>query len=687
LPGERAELVAPGQASAKAGRSSAAFEATSLRSVGIGSELGRYRLEAPLGRGGMAEVFRARDRELRRDVAVKVLMPHLARDRQVVARFHREARAAASLDHPNILRVYDVGGGEAPVAGEGAGAVDPPFIVLELVPDGTLAELASARAPLPAELVACMGVVIAGALAEVHRAGILHRDVKPANILLGAGGRLLLSDFGVARVEGGDSLVTRDGAVLGTPSYMSPEQAFGEPQGPRSDLYALGATLYHLATGSPPVGGPTTRALAAIAAGDIPDPLRRNRGMGPDLAAVVRKLMARNPDERFADADEAARALRRAAGHLAGDEPAAAVSAYLDDPEGQGETLCEAAVREALREASAVARRDPPRALALADRVFALDPENGEATALLARVSAGKRRARIAAFSAAAMIVAGVAWGASEIGPGSEETGGEETRDGLAISSFRAPAPATATEASAREAEDESARELGPDPELNSEPAPEGAPSAEARPLASAVAEGRRAAPPDGALRRPREPASAAPSATPPPADSPVAAPPDAGVVEVTPPEPPAPAQLTLVADAWCDLQADGKPLGRAHRRLTVELSPGRYELTCGQGPGLGSWSGRVELLPGQTREIHAELLAPVTISVSLSGGDRARVGDLEATNGARLRLRPDRYRVEVLAGGRVVEAGWVSIPRTQACELRDHPSLGCFRADSRRDL
>ena len=231
--------------------------APSRRSVHTGDVLGRYELVEEIGEGGMATVYRARDRELRRDVAVKVLFPHLARKPDIVRRFHREARAAAGLEHANILRVYDVG----------AEPGEPPYIVMELVRGRALLAEIERRGAVLAEVVACMGALLADALAVAHAAGVIHRDVKPANVLIAPGGRLLLADFGVARLETEDSLVTRTGAVLGTPAYMSPEQATGDTATARSDLYSLGVTLYQLATGALPYGGSSARVLAQIACG------------------------------------------------------------------------------------------------------------------------------------------------------------------------------------------------------------------------------------------------------------------------------------------------------------------------------------------------------------------------------------------------------------------------------------
>ncbi|MBZ0232038.1 MAG: serine/threonine protein kinase, partial [Deltaproteobacteria bacterium] len=249
-----------GHASSASSASSASASASgqvTIRGVGPGDRLGRYELGDELGAGGMASVYRARDSELRREVAVKVLFPHLAKKADITRRFQREARAAAVLEHPNILRVYDVG----------ASAGTPPFIVMELVRGQSLREVAEAHGPMLAELVACVGALMCEALAVAHAAGIVHRDVKPGNVMLADDGRLLLADFGVARLDDDDSLVTKSGALLGTPSFMAPEQALGNPVDARSDLYSVGASLYQLATGGLPFSGPTAKIVADASRG------------------------------------------------------------------------------------------------------------------------------------------------------------------------------------------------------------------------------------------------------------------------------------------------------------------------------------------------------------------------------------------------------------------------------------
>ncbi|MBT8495936.1 MAG: serine/threonine protein kinase, partial [Deltaproteobacteria bacterium] len=346
-----------------------------------GDRLGRYQLEEELGEGGMATVFRAIDVELRREVAIKVLFAHLAKRREIAQRFQREARAVAALDHPHILHVYDVGGGE-----DG----EPPYLVLELVKGESLDEFASDR-NIPAEVVAAIGVVLCDALECAHAAGIIHRDIKPANVLIADDGRLVLADFGVAHAEG-DSLVTRTGAMLGTPAFMAPEQALGSDLTARSDLYSVGATLYRLATGSLPYTGSTAKIVSSILTGERESPQRVRPSVGPDFSAIVDKLMATDPDERYPDAKKVRVALGELVETVA-DDPEELVRRYFADPEQVSEELEAAALRWSLAEGQrAAAAGRSPRALALANRALELDPDNHEALALVERASSEPRR-------------------------------------------------------------------------------------------------------------------------------------------------------------------------------------------------------------------------------------------------------------------------------------------------------
>ncbi len=253
---------------------------------------GRYVLERPLGHGAMSVVDLARDTELDREVAVKRLAENFARDDELRARFQREARLAARLSHPNVVRIYDVGVDED----------ERPFIAMEFVDGETLAELLARRGPLPPEEVAGLGVQACRALAAAHDAGLVHRDVKPQNLILRRDGVLKLGDFGVAfGLEG--TRLTVAGTVLGTAAYLAPEQARGEEVTAAADVYGLGAVLYELLTGRPPRTPATLAELALTETIPLP------RDAPPALARIVMRCLAADPDDRPRSAAEVAREL------------------------------------------------------------------------------------------------------------------------------------------------------------------------------------------------------------------------------------------------------------------------------------------------------------------------------------------------------------------------------------------
>ncbi len=264
----------------------------------------RYRLENRIGQGGMAVVYSGMDTVLRRRVAIKVLREQLAADEDFVERFYSEAHHAAKLAHPNIVNIYDVGR-------EG----ESYFIVMELVDGATLAEMMDRDRALPEGIVIDFAAQLCNGLAYAHRQGILHRDVKPANVLVTKDDVVKLSDFGIARAVTTQTM-TQAGMVMGSVYYISPEQAQGLEIGPASDLYSLGVVLYQMLVGTLPFTGdsPVTVALKHVTQPapviDVDD-----GRVSPAMAAIVRKLLQKDPKDRFASAGEVAKALREAREH------------------------------------------------------------------------------------------------------------------------------------------------------------------------------------------------------------------------------------------------------------------------------------------------------------------------------------------------------------------------------------
>ena len=270
----------------------------------------RYRLERPIAAGGFAEVWTAIDIVLDRKVAVKLLRPETIADPILVDRFRQEAVSAARLNHPNIVTVFDT------ISEPGVEAV-----VMDLIPGQTLRDQLDEQGRLSVQETVHIGVCVADALDAAHRAGIVHRDVKPANILITPARRVLLTDFGIARSVNTGSDFTGQNTVLGTAKYLSPEQVKGEPTGPQSDLYSLGIVLYECLSGRIPFVGATAIEVAHARVFETPQPLRTLRpGLPRPLDELIERLHAREAEERPATAAEVRDALVRLDGTLVDDD-------------------------------------------------------------------------------------------------------------------------------------------------------------------------------------------------------------------------------------------------------------------------------------------------------------------------------------------------------------------------------
>ena len=291
----------------------------------------RYEIHKRIGRGGMADVFSARDLLLDRQVAVKVLFPEFATDANFVERFRREAQSAASLSHPNIVNVYDWGKHEGTY-----------FIVMEEVQGRTLAEILSTNGQLTSKQAAEIASEVAAALGFAHDNHVAHRDIKPANILIGTNGQVKVADFGIARALNAptEANLTQVGSVMGTATYFSPEQAQGAQPDPRSDLYSLGIVMYEMVAGKPPFTGENPVSIAYKQVHDAPQPLVQIVADVPrSFEAIVAKLLAKDPKLRYPSGTALRDDLRR----FRNDEPVQALAA-VQGTQNRGATVAGAAV-------------------------------------------------------------------------------------------------------------------------------------------------------------------------------------------------------------------------------------------------------------------------------------------------------------------------------------------------------
>ncbi|MGZ8603769.1 MAG: Stk1 family PASTA domain-containing Ser/Thr kinase [Actinomycetota bacterium] len=255
---------------------------------------GRYRVERELGRGGMAKVYLGKDTVLGRTVAVKILAPQFADDPNFVTRFRREAQAAARISNQNLVSVFDTGSDDG-----------VHFIVMEYVEGRTLAQFLTGGGRIMPDRAIDIAMDVCRALSAAHAQGLVHRDIKPGNIMLDDRGDVKVTDFGIARVVTTAETVAQTAAVLGTASYLSPEQAQGQPVDGRTDIYSLGCVLFEMVTGRPPFLGDSPVAVASKQVLEQPTPPSRlNPDVSPDLDAVILRALAKNPENRYASADD-----------------------------------------------------------------------------------------------------------------------------------------------------------------------------------------------------------------------------------------------------------------------------------------------------------------------------------------------------------------------------------------------
>lgn len=377
--------------------------------------LDKYEVLEEIGHGGMATVYRAHDKRLGRDVAVKVIHRHLRESKEVAARFVSEARAVAKLRHRNIVEVYDV-------SDEGE---TERYLIVELVPGITLRKLLSDNGHMPAEIAAAVGIELAGALEHAHQQGVVHRDVKPENVLVDFSepppesrdseteeldrGRIKITDFGIAKLLDAQG-VTSTGQVLGSPAHMAPEQIEGGDVTARSDVFGLGVLLYECMVGRLPFDGKNpAQVLRKVLDGTFTPPERARPSVGQGLSNVVVKALAREPEGRYASCVELADALRAELETVTFGNPRRELSQYLRDHKAYVE-LYEPRMVENLVELGKKARSErlAPLAAAYFNRALAFRPEDGDLLRQVAGLAEAERRKRLGIQGAIGLLVASV---------------------------------------------------------------------------------------------------------------------------------------------------------------------------------------------------------------------------------------------------------------------------------------
>ena len=361
----------------------------------------RYRVLEEVGQGGMAVVYRAEDEMLRREVAIKVLHAHLLAEPDSKARLEREAQAVAKLHHDNILQIFDYSGGNSAAS----------YIVTEFIDGLTLKQALAARKPPLPEVAALIAIEIGLALAHAHSLGIIHRDVKPENVMVRKDGILKLMDFGVAQILDLERM-TVTGQLLGSPAYMAPELFDGKPLDVRTDVFSVGIMLYQMATGALPFTGRNPHeVLKRIAEGRFADPRTLNRLVADRLSRVISKALAKKPDDRYPTVAALVADLRAYVADAGLENAREEVRLFFTDPEGYDKALpgriVAGLVATGQREQAA---RKLARALECWNRALALDPRNEVVLRSLNRIEGRRRMYRTAVVLGGTALLGGLIW-------------------------------------------------------------------------------------------------------------------------------------------------------------------------------------------------------------------------------------------------------------------------------------
>jgi tRNA A-37 threonylcarbamoyl transferase component Bud32 len=541
----------------------------------IGTSLDKYEVLQKVGEGGMATVYRGRHRTLRREVAIKVLHPHLSSSTRNRKRFAREARAIEVLRHDNILEIFDYSGTDA----------EECYIITEFVEGETLTDLVDRTGALPSEAATIVGLHLCEALAYAHKMGILHRDLKPDNVMVRLDGTVKLMDFGIARFLD-ESNVTMTGALVGSPAFMSPEQISEGELDHRSDLFSLGTLLFFLVTGQLPFTGSNAHLiLKKIAEGTRPTVAELVPSVSATLADVIERLMATRPDDRYPTAEAVLDDLRAALTEVDVDldDVQWGVRAWMADSEAYRRRLDDHLTAVLVQSGKALmASDDHLAALRLFNRALSMDDDNAEVLAIVQGMHQDERprRRRYAPF---AMLALGLAFTAAII-----------------ISLVRRdpppqdPLPPVV------------AAEAGP-AELPSAPPPAAEPAAVASP-----------APPTPSASAPVQPSS-----RPPQRAAQLATQPAAARAELAPAPSLAPklATLEIRSNYPADIYIDDQKRGETRQPAPIEVPPGEHQIVL-RGEFLQDYAMLVELAPGEhwtPGEVLRLLPRPATVELDVA--------------------------------------------------------------------